>query len=245
MRYPTFVLFVVAACGSSGNNNPKVDAGPDAKIWMDAPPSVPAMITISGTAVEQGQNTNTPLPGVKVAVFKRSNESTPLGMATSDAQGKYSIQVTTGGMVVDGYVKATISGHPDSYAFPAIPWQADDTSADPQMITQSNYDQLSLFILSRQAGQGLVIVNVTDASGHGVAGASIATSPASPHYAYMDPSSGIPNASLTMTATDGIAFAAGMAPGEVMLNATKSGSTFKSHALNIHADAFTTTSITE
>src|ERR1051326_8793105 len=115
-RYFTLLLVVTACSSSSGNSGTPADADltkHDAKVFMDAPPSVPAMITIAGTATEQGSSGSTPLAGASIAIYKRGNDNTPLGTATSDAQGKYSIQIMTGGTVVDGYIKTTKSGYAD------------------------------------------------------------------------------------------------------------------------------------
>src|SRR3954454_17211325 len=101
MKIVSFVL-LIAACGGSSSNPGGADAsgGADAQVFNDAPPSVPAMITIAGTAYDSGQNNSTPLAGVAIALKSRSDDST-IASATSDAQGKYSLPVTTGGHVVD------------------------------------------------------------------------------------------------------------------------------------------------
>lgn len=235
-------LAAVTACGSSSHSNPDATKNPDAKVFMDAPPNVPAMITISGTGTDQGL-TSKPYDGAVVAVYKRSDPSTPLGMATTDAQGKYSIQIATGGMVVDGYIKSTKANHADGYGFPAIPWQADDPNADPQGLGTGLYSILS-GMLGSSAGKGLIVINLVDASGHAVAGATITTTPGSDKYSY-NGDNGQPDGSKVMTNTDGIGFAGGVPPGKVTISATKAGVVFKSHEIDVHADAFTTATITE
>src|SRR3954454_18850903 len=77
MKIVSFVL-LIAACGGSNSNPGGTDAsgGADAQVFNDAPPSVPAMITIGGTAYDSGQNNSTPLAGVAITLKSRSDDST-------------------------------------------------------------------------------------------------------------------------------------------------------------------------
>jgi hypothetical protein len=236
------ILLSITACGGGGGGNPNTpDASPDSRVFLDAPPSVPAMITISGIAGESTQSGSTPLAGVAMAIYKVSDESM-LGTATSDAQGKYSITVPTGGHVVDAYIKATKSGYADNDMFPAAPYQADVTDANANLITSSNFGFLKL-LGGAHDGKGLIVVEILDASDMPVMGATIASSPASGAYRYSD-TSGTPT-STTATAADGTGFMFDVPPGHVDISATKSGMVFKNHGLTAHADAFTTTVITQ
>src|SRR5438105_987777 len=130
-------LVLIAACGSN-NSGGNVDAPPsiDSKIFLDAPPNVPATITVSGIATEDGQSSSTPLAGVAVELLKTSDDSS-LGSATSAADGSYSIAVQTNGLVVDAYLKGSASGYVDNYAYPTAPLQADATIG-PAMVTTTN-----------------------------------------------------------------------------------------------------------
>jgi hypothetical protein len=77
-----------------------------------------------------------------------------------------------------------------------------------------------------------------------LAGATVSANPAAAKYAYID-ANGLPD-STTGTAADGVAFMVDVAPtGTITVSATKSGVTFKSHALKARADVLTTTLITE
>lgn len=244
MKIVPFVL-LIAACGSS-NSNPGgggADAsnGADGRVFMDAPPNVPAMITIAGTATDSGQNSSTPLAGVAITLKNRTDDST-IASATSDAQGKYSMSVTTGGHVVDAYILATKSGYVDAAAFPAAPFAADDAMADSNLVTTGNFNLLTLYT-GQQASNGIIVAEILDASGMPVAGAAVSSSPAAGSYLYSD-SNGTP-ASGSATNTDGTAFLVNVAPGSVSINATKSGATFKSHAVSAKANMFTSTVITE
>ena len=243
MKFLAFVL-VAAACGGS-NNKPgggaDAPAGADAQVFMDAPPNVPAMITIAGTAKDNGQNSSTPLAGVAISLKSRADNST-LATATSDAQGKYSMTVQTGGHVVDAYVLATKSGYTDAAAFPAVPFAADDMGADSNMVTTGNFNLLSVYT-GQQSGKGIVIAEVLDASDMPVGGVAVSCNPASGSVLYSD-NNGTPASGMS-TNTDGTSFLVNIPPGSITLNATKSGATFKSHAITALANTFTSTVITE
>jgi hypothetical protein len=236
------LALLVAACGGNGGNGSPVDAAPDSKIFQDAPPNVPAMIAISGTATEDTQNGSSPLAGVAIGIYKTSDETTALATATTDAQGKYSVMIATGGHVVDAFLKASKSGYVDNYAYPAAPYQADITDANANLITTGNYGFLKL-LGGGHDGKGIIVVEILDSSDQSVAGATVTSSPASGAYRYSD-SSGTPTAT-TSTAADGAAFMFDVPPGPVQISAMKTGMTFKTHGLSAHADQFTTTVITQ
>ena len=238
MKFPALVLFV-AACG--GSSSKPGESGPDAQVFNDAPPNVTTMITIGGTAKDNGQNSSTPLAGVAISLKNRADDST-LAMTTSDAQGKYSMTVPTNGHVVDAYILATKSGYVDAAAFPAAPFAADDSSADSNLVTTSNFNLLTLYT-GQQASNGIVIAEILDASGMPVAGATVASTPASGSYLYSD-DNGVP-ASKPSTNTDGTSFLVNVPVGSVAISATKSGNHFKTHSVTAKANTFTSTVITE
>jgi len=230
-----------ACSGGGGGNKIKPDAGPDARVFNDAPPNVPAMITIGGTALDNGASTSTPLAGVAISLLNRADDS-KLGSATSDATCKYSMTVSTGGHVVDAYILATKSGYTDAAAFPAAPFAADNPKVDSNLITTDNFNLLGLYT-GQQSTNGIIVAEILDSSSMPVMGATIASSPASGAERYSD-SNGTPS-STTSTNTDGAAFLVNVPVGPVSINAMKAGSSFKSHTVTAKANTFTSTVITE
>src|SRR6476661_10306894 len=105
----TLVLVLICACGSDKkSNNPDGNGSDvDAKVFMDAPVQVPAMITISGVATARSLQGTAPEAGVTVGAYKSSDEATPVATAMTDAMGKYTLTITTNGMALDGFVKAS------------------------------------------------------------------------------------------------------------------------------------------
>ena len=234
-------LILLAACGGGSDTPAGVDAPKaiDAKIFNDAPPVVNTMITISGTASSEGASASAPLADVIVAFYKVTDETTPLAMATTGSDGKYSFQVPTGGHVVEGFLKATKATFVDNYVYPTAPLQADYPMADANMIASSDFSGLGI-LTGQMSANGFVAAIVLDGSMTPVAGATISSTPASGKYAYAD-SNGYPTGT-TATMADGRAFFINVPPGATTtVSATKSGISFKQHDLKAHPGALTTT----
>jgi hypothetical protein len=146
----------------------------------------------------------------------------------------------TGGTSLDVFIKATKSGYVDTYAYPAAPLSADYTLGDANMLTTGTFNLLVQFG-GGHAGKGVITMFVADANDMPVEGATATTDPASGVYKYSD-ASGFPT-STTATAADGLSFILDVPPGNVTVNAMKSGITFFPHMINARADKFTTTAI--
>jgi hypothetical protein len=239
------LVFVLAACGGKGSNNKQPDGPPP---QMDAPPMVPAMITISGTASAPGLGAPTPVQGAVVAAYKTGTTTSPIAMATTDANGNYSITITTNGMVVDGYLKATKATYVDTYLYPPRPLAMDFSKGSINMLTSGmngTFQLLSTLAQGNQMpGNGLIALEVFDATNTAVMGATVSSTPAANPYRY-DGTSGRPDATVTSTGADGVAYMFNLpATGTVMVSATKTGTAFHSHSLPAVADSLTTTLIT-
>lgn len=201
------------------------------------------MITVSGTATKREGTSANPAAGVMVNAYKNSDPNTSMANATTDAAGMYSIVITTGGVAVDGFLKAQLSGFLDTYLYPPKALDADFNSASLNMVNQSTLDLLSgtLCGLTQDGAKGLVAVLVVDAANAPVAGATISSSPTAAKYCYN--SGGFPNKNATMTDTDGIAYMINLTPGDVTVMASKSGVNFPTHKVNARAGTLTTTPI--
>lgn len=255
MQNPTALVLLMigaVACGSDdkgGSTDPDAstsDAPEGIDASIDAAPA-PAMIVITGTAVERTSNGTTPVADAMIAAFRTSDEATPIATATTNAQGAFTMTISTNGLAVDGYLRATKTNLLDSYLYPPAPLVA-DTVAPVNMISESTLNLINAFAQgNQQAGKGviaLVVVDGATAMAMPVAGAAVTSSPASGAYRYNN-SNGLPSSSATSTAADGTAYLFNVPPDvAVTVSATKTGSTFKSHGLKARADKFTTTLIT-
>lgn len=232
------IVLIVAACGGGNSNTGDASTGGkmDARVFQDAAPSVPAMITIGGTALASNQSGAAPLAAATIKLLKMSDDSM-LATATSDAQGKYTMTVTTNGQPVDAYITANATGYQPAASFPAGPFLADVATADSNMVKTGDYG--GLIIAGQQAGHGFVVVTVLDHNDMPVQGATISSTPAS---TYKYSSNGIPVGN-TATDTDGAGFFVNVPPGTITINAAKSGMTFKSHTVKAAADVFTSSVI--
>lgn len=239
------IVFAAACGGGGGSSDSNIDAAnADAKVFLDAPPVVPQMITIAGVTSERGLGGTSLVSGVTMTAHASSNEGVALATATTDAQGKYSLTVTTNGMPLDGFLLAKKPGYLDLYMYPASPFIASTMDASVNMITPGNRDNLNNFAGGGQmAGKGLIGLQVRDANGMPVAGATVSSTPAST-YRY-NGSNGFPSAQATMTASDGVAFMFNVPSGPITITASKAGMSFKAHVVVARPDKFTTTSIVQ
>jgi hypothetical protein len=244
------VCLAVFGCGNDGKDKGGTDAsvngGVDAKQFNDAPATMNAMITVSGTATTRDQNGATPAAGVTISAFRNSNETTAIATTTSDAQGNYSLTIQTNGEAIDGFLKAEKAGLKITYLYPPYPLMMDYAMAPVIMVTPSTYDTLStLSQANQQPGKAVVALVVTDGT-NPVAGAAVTSNPvAMPAVRYnaMVGSFVLPSTSATSTYTDGIAYLFNLPEGQVTVSATKTGQTFRSHGLKAWADQLTTTVI--
>ena len=100
----------VGACGDDGGTSKPVDAAP----------MVPAHIMVTGTAKSAGTSSN-PLAGVAISAYSNADENTAVATATTDQSGNYTLDITTNGVALDGYIKASISSYLDTYLYAPAP----------------------------------------------------------------------------------------------------------------------------
>ncbi|HET9485063.1 MAG TPA: carboxypeptidase-like regulatory domain-containing protein [Xanthomonadales bacterium] len=226
MRFLT--IAVLAACGGGGDS---VDA-----------PNVPSTINVSGVASSIGIGGRTPVQGVLVEAYRNGADSTVVAMATSDAAGMFTVQISTNGGALDGYLLAKHASFKHTYLYPPAPLAADTNAATVLLLSESTFDNAAALAQAPQEpGKGWIGIMVIDAANNPVAGATISSSPAG--IVRYNGDSGLPNRNATVTAADGIGYVFNVAAGTVNVSASKSGSTFQSHDVNARADQVTTTLI--
>ena len=214
------LVTVVAACSKSSTApNP----GPYACESQAFPTTAPATITVSGTVAEFGSSG---VAGARVDAFK-SGTAGSIDSATTDAQGDFSLTVTTGGVPLDGYLKASKTGYVDTYAYPSAPLPANATIT-LTVVTPSEFNLLAASkSVTPTAGDGAIAIRPVDCTGAVVNGATVSTSPASTPY-----SDG-----------SGDFFEFNLTPGSVTVSGTYQSHTFHSHPVVAFADAVTITII--
>jgi hypothetical protein len=163
-----------------------------------------------------------------------------IGSDTSSAPGRFSISIATGGTPVDGHLQLKKSGYLPTYAYPARPMAAND-STNVLMITSGELTALAAAAgITPQAGKGLIGVIVRDCSGTPLRGATVSTNPAGTlRYS----AGGIPSQTAMATDSTGLALIANVTAGNVTIMASASGHTLRQHVVNARADAITLTEI--
>lgn len=201
------------------------------------------MITISGTATARDASGSMPLAGVTVGAYSNTDENTPVTTATTDAQGNFTLTVTTGGVALDGYLKATMATYMDTYLYPPAALGGNFSGATVVMLTPDTFDQLANFLCgaNQVTTNGAIAAEVEDGSGAFVAGATVSSNPAANKYCYN--SNNFPSRNATVTDTDGLGYMFNVT-GTATVTASKSGTTFASHQVKARAGALTTTLIT-
>ncbi len=231
-------LLGLAACGDDGGGGGGADASIDVVVSTN--------ITISGVASEIGIGGRTPRAGVAVTVFKVSDDSM-IATTTTDAQGAFSLTAPSNGSPVNGYLMATKTGLKDTYLYPPGPLSMDYAGVTVLMLTPQTQMQANSIggASAPDTTKGWIGVLVVDgqlATSTPSMGAKLTASPMGEiHY---NSSSGLPQAQAMSTATDGIGYVMNVPAGEVTVGATKTGTTFKSHAIKARADKITLTLVT-
>jgi hypothetical protein len=230
MKYPLFLVLVLAsACGD------------DIKLSPDAPPAAQT-IAISGTASQRSTDGAVPVEGATVAAYASADETTPLATGTTDASGNFTLTIDTHGVAVDGYLKSTMAGMVDTYWYPAGPLTADYADAGLNMLAPGTLDLLAntLCRADQDLAKGVIALEVADASRTPIQGATVTSDPAASVYCY--DSGDFPNATATVTDTDGIAYLFNIT-GDVTASASAAGTTLKPTTVKARAGALTTTLI--
>lgn len=230
MIRPTLLLALLAACGDDGTT-----ATADA-------PFVPAMVTMQGVAKAYTATGTQPIEGVVITAHRTGDDDTVVLMTTTGADGSYSLTHDTGGLPIDGYLRATFPGYMTTYLIPPAPVIADFSGGTVAMLTPDIFDlMVNTFCGANQpaTGKAAIAVITLDAAQEPVAGATIASAPAAGKYCYNE--GGYPSRNASATDVDGAAYFLNVEPGDVRVSAMAPGITYPSHKVLARADVFTTT----
>lgn len=226
----------LAGCG--GNDSTGLPAGFEC-LGQALPTTAPSVIPVSGRITANFTNPS-PVPHAYVYAF-RAGDSTHLAGDTTDTAGSYGLTIATGGTPVNGYMTVSDSNHHlDTYVYPAVPLVSDLTE-NVLMVSSSEFGVLAAAAgITPVSGDGFIAIVVRNCQGAPVAGAMVSSSPAG-EVRYN--SGGLPSSSATSTSTDGVAYIANVAPGNVTVQATASGHSLRQHVVATHPNALTLTEI--
>jgi len=262
---PARLAIVLAAvsigCGG-GNQSSNPDAPPagaDAAPTIDAHPSIdapagafsclgdplpttaPDPVTVAGTAKTLNGLSTANADGVLVEAFPTAGGAA-LDSATTAADGKFSLSLTTGAAPLDAYIKATKSGLLDYYLFPATPLSADVSSAPVLVLSSSSLGTVESLASVTPATDpntvGLVGVVVQDCDGNSVSGATISVKENGNEVGDMRYVAGsLPSTTATMTDSNGAAFVFNVPAGTATISASVGGMTLRTHSITVSGGA--------
>ena len=239
---------------------PRADAyaGPDAPPGaftcngQQIPTTAPATVDIAGRTVEISLNGMTPVANTRVDLFVQGM-TTPVATAmSSGAMATFMFaNQATGGVPVDGYLKATFppdgaQARKNVFVYPPTPIYADVMNALVTSVKQQTIDFINLVIDPDQADtNGAVGILVTDCLGNPLAGAAVSTTPPGTDILYRD-AAGNPDPSATVTGPDGIGIVFNVPTGAVTVDATYMSYDMRQHGITVRAlgapaNALTTT----
>jgi hypothetical protein len=200
------------------------------------------MITIAGTAKAYTASGSEPIAGVIIGAYRATDEATAVVTAESAADGSYSLTFETGGVPLDGYLKATLASYMDTYLYPPAPVSTDFDGATVAMLTPAIFDLMANTLCGANqpaTGNAVIVANVLDAGNSPLAGATVGSAPGATKYCYNE--GGFPNRMATATEGDGTAYFLNLPPGRVTVSAMAPGLTYPTHSVLARADVFTTT----
>jgi len=240
-------LFAIALAGCSKilgiddlhgpGGNGTVDAQPDGAS-IDAAPNV----EVSGqiTEINPLNFESDPVPNLPVEL-RGTPGDVLLASGTTDANGRFGLNVQTHGAPVVGYVHAMgkVVNAEDAYYF-VRPLTRDTALTDFVLFTQQAIAVLAQFygVAAPSPQSALVFAFVTGPEGTGKAGIAVQAGPNTGAVRYFDAQGNIPDPSLTTTSASGIAVVFGVPPVSVQFSANQSGQQLATY--DLAAQAMTT-----
>lgn len=251
-----WVLGVVVGCAGCGAPDPvmkqpdaptimpdaRPDASPDA--WTVGgdfscattawPTTAPAMLALNGGVVD---GAGTPLAGTTVTIYKASTHAS-IGMATTNTNGAYTINVTTMGNAPAIYRTSGVSGQPLAYVFDPVA-VFDAAHAGPLAVSIRTTSQLDAMYavggLTRDLSEATLMISVLDCVGQPVTGALVNVG-AAEKLIYVK-TNGMLDKNLTLTQL-GTAVALNVPAGPVVVTIQAGPVTYRAWQVEAFANAF-------
>jgi hypothetical protein len=249
--FVAILLTALAACGDDGGSPDAAVVHPDAAIADAAvadatpipdavpppdahpadlscvgmePPSVkvPDPLSIAGHTRSIGAGSPTPVAGATVEARLASDDSV-LASATSASDGAYSLSVPTGGASLTGYIHAAADTYFPSNLFTPDPIQGNIASLNIPLFSTTLLPLLATLAgTSLVTGDGLVILEIADCAGDGMAGVQIQVTGgnADTKVVYGAGPQSLPSGSATETDEGGTVFILNMPPGPITISGT-------------------------
>ncbi len=162
-----------------------------------------------------------------------------------DFTGTFSlVDPTNSATPLDAYIKATVSGHLDTYIFPGAPLSENIDNAPLLMLTDSVFGFLPTFSgVQTVAGMGTFTTAIVDCNNTPIAGAVLTITPDVGTIQYGD-ASGLPGgAGGTETLAAGVVYIFNVPPGEYTITVDVGGTALRSNTVKSFADGLSTIQI--
>jgi hypothetical protein len=161
------------------------------------------------------------------------------------ANGNFALSLATGGVALDGYIKATKAGYRDTYLYPPTIIYQNLSGAAVLILQPATFNLLvNLAGATQTAGNGALGLVVLDCNNDPVPGATVSAKVGGADVGMIRYTSGmLPSAGATATDTSGLAFVFDVPPGDVTVSAQVGSMTLRTHVVAVHADANTTTAV--
>ncbi len=162
-----------------------------------------------------------------------------------DFTGTFSlVDPTNSATPLDAYIKATVSGHVDTYIFPGTALSENIDNAPLLMLSNSVFGFLPTFSgVPAIAGTGTFTTAVVDCNNDPIAGAVLTISPDMGTVQYGD-ASGLPNtAGGTETLAAGVVYIFNVPPGEYTISVDVGGTAMRSNTVKSFANGVSTIQI--
>jgi hypothetical protein len=224
--------------GGSGSTGGSSGAPDLSCVGAALPTTAPQVITLKGTTVARALGTS-PLGGVALEVLSRTGTMLASGM--SDSSGNFSITMSTGGVPVDAFIKATFTGYLETDYYPRVPYSADTTS-EIDLVTKSTVALLTLEAqVIANSNDSQIFASTFDCQGARLAGATLSASPAAGSTVYVSGSS--PDPMATQTDSGGAVVLVNVPAGTVTLSGQMGSTELRSHTVTSAAGILIETSL--
>jgi hypothetical protein len=249
-------LASLAACGGNGGGNVDaliiipdapidarpIDAPPDALTYdfacvgNAAPATGPNPVTVAGGATDINLQTQMaePVAAATVEAF-RAGQAQPVATTTTNASGAWTVSLPNAAATpVDGYVRASKTGHRTTYLYPPAPMAANIPNAPILLLSNTTFSIIVQFVAqtTQAPGNGSVGLAVVDCANMPIAGATIAvTQNGAAVGNFFDASQLQAGASITFD----------VPPGKTDINVSYNGTTFRARSIDVFAGSTTTT----
>jgi hypothetical protein len=228
--------------GTGGGSPERVDGGDFSCVGRALPTTAPAQVTLTGVVKSLNGFSLEPLSQATVAAFPATG-ATALATSTSDDAGVFSLTFATGGVPVNGYLKAKGSGKVDTYYYPPSPIAGSGAVGIVTLFSKDTLDLLSAFAgVGQDAGAGQAVVALVDCGGFGVPGATLSLSPgAGATTVYFE--NNLPKAAATKTDSSGVAGVFNLPTGTITVGADAGVATLRPTTVQSRAGAVTQTTV--